>query len=431
MTLEELEIVVKANVEEATKKLEELKAQMEGIDNKKTEENFEQMSIEADKMGEAMKNSGESTKDLTGAIKVLTPTLVKGAGGSASMGSAVSGLASSLSAVAPVILAVAGAIVLGIIKIKLIIAELKAIGKIVKSIATPAIKVISKLFSEFASLVKNQVSRALSTLRAKLNAGINNLVQVSDSLNEALSSLKSSLTQTGNALATAVAPAIEAIIPLMTSLLGVVIELANGFAQITASLFGNATTYKRATKVNEDYAKSLKGTGKAVKGVLASFDELNVISDNNSGTSVEDMFEDVPIEDKVLELTNRLKELWNTDNLEGLENFGKEIGEKVTAQINDLPTYEWAQKIGMKINDALALVNGFLSTNPRTSIRTQDSTIHFRCSRNNRPKTSWKSDSLYNKQRIWACFRLRKRNERKRWLAKVGQMVIRHNQSSG
>lgn len=357
MTLEELEIVVKANVEQATKQLEELKTKMGDISTKDVQGNFE-------KIDKASQDVSKSTQDTSDSLKTLIPLLTKSAGGSASMGTAMKGLAGASSVALPVILAIG-------VGIGEMVLEFKILTSLIKAVFNPIIKVATKLLTTFANVIKTQVIQALNMLKSKMYDGLDNLVQVSNELNEALSSLKSSLTQTGNALATVVAPVIQAVIPLMTNLLSVVTNLANGLAQITASLFGNATTFKKAKKVNEDYAKSLKGTGKAVKGVLASFDELNVIGQDNggSGTPVTDMFEDVEIDSKILEFTNKLKELWNANDIAGLENFGAEIGKKINQQLDELPAYEWAKGIGEKINKALALANGFLSTNPRPNIR--------------------------------------------------------------
>lgn len=233
---------------------------------------------------------------------------------------------------------------------------------------------MSKTLKSLATLIRNEVAKAFDTLKQKAREGVDNLVQVNEKLNTSITSLKNNLTQTGNAIASAFAPVIESLTPLMDNLLTTITNAANGLAQITASLFGNATTFKRAKKVSDDYAKSLGGVSKAAKGALASFDELNVLASDDgggagAGAGIMDMFEDVEIDSKILDFTNKLKELWNANDIVGLENFGKDIGTKVNEQIDQLPTYEWARGIGEKINRALALANGFLSMNPRKNHR--------------------------------------------------------------
>ena len=373
MTLEELEIVVKANVDEAIKQLDELKAKMEEIQNsEETQKNFKQISNDADDMSKSVSESAGAMDSATKSAEGLAPALAQSG---VSMEALTTALAEALPVIASVcavllvVVAVVGAIV---IAIKLLIAQYKALIKLFKAVLIPTIKVFKKVLQGFARAITKEITNAISTLNNRLHKGINNLVQVSTKLNTALSSLKSSLTQTGNALATAVAPVIEAIIPLMNSLLNTVTNLANGLAQITARLFGNATMFKRAKKVNEDYAKSVAKTTNANKGMLASFDELNVINDNSNGeASVYDMFENAPIESDILDFVDKLKEAWNSNDIGTLENIGADIGANVNNQIDNLPAYEWGMKIGEKINNALAIANGFLSQNQGKSIGTK------------------------------------------------------------
>lgn len=371
MTLEELEIVVKANVDEATKKLDELKAKMEELENSEdTQKNFEDISKSAEGMGDNIDKGAEAIKTTTQSAENLAPAVEQST-------TSITALVGTIKTAIPTILAVAGAVVaiIGVLLvvvtiIKLWILQYKALIKLFKMTVIPVLKAFRAVIKEVAKAIRAELTHAITTLKQKLSAGVNNLVQVNSKLNESLSSLKSSLTQTGNALATAVAPIIEAIIPLMNSLLQTITNLATGIAQVTASLFGNATVFKRAKKVNEDYAKSVgKATG-ANKKLLASFDELNVLSEDNGsgGASVLDMFEDAPIDSEILDFTEKLKEAWNADDIEGLEDIGATIGQNIKQQLDDLPAEEWGQSIGNTINKALALVNGFLSQNHGESI---------------------------------------------------------------
>ena len=83
-------------------------------------------------------------------------------------------------------------------------------------------------------------------------------------------------------------------------------KAADYIARFTAALTGKSS-YTRATKVQEDYAKSIEGTGAAAEDAsksMAKFDEINQITtkDTSSGgggsseTSPADMFETVAIE---------------------------------------------------------------------------------------------------------------------------------------
>lgn len=143
-------------------------------------------------------------------------------------------------------------------------------------------------------------------LRSALTDGFKNLAQFSASTNKSLSNLKSSLTQLKNALATAFTPILQTIEPILTRFINMLSKAADYIARFTAALTGKSS-HTRATKVQEDYAKSIEGTGAAAENAsksMAKFDEINQITtkDTSSGgggsseTSPADMFETVAIE---------------------------------------------------------------------------------------------------------------------------------------
>ena len=176
-------------------------------------------------------------------------------------------------------------------------------------------KTAGKTNSVFGGGVKNLLLYSLSIrslyslfgkLRSALTDGFKNLAQFSASTNKSLSALKSSLTQLKNALATAFAPILQTIEPILTRFINMLATAADYVARFTAALTGKSS-YTRATKVQEDYAKSLEGTGAAAEDAaksMASFDEINQITTKDAsgsgggGTEVSpaDMFETVEIE---------------------------------------------------------------------------------------------------------------------------------------
>lgn len=143
-------------------------------------------------------------------------------------------------------------------------------------------------------------------LRSALTDGFKNLAQFSASTNKSLSNLRSSLTQLKNALATAFAPILQTIEPILTRFINMLAKAADYIARFTAVLTGKSS-YIRATKVQEDYAKSIAGTGAAAEDAsksMAKFDEINQITTKDASgggggsteTSPADMFETVAIE---------------------------------------------------------------------------------------------------------------------------------------
>ena len=176
-------------------------------------------------------------------------------------------------------------------------------------------KTAGKTNGAFGGGIKNMLRYALGLrglyalfgkLRAAMTEGFKNLAQFSSGTNKILSNLKSSLTQLKNALATAFAPILQTIEPILTRFINMLSKAADYIARFTAALTGKSS-YTRATKVQEDYAKSIEGTGAAAEDAsksMAKFDEINQITtkDTSSGgggsseTSPADMFETVAIE---------------------------------------------------------------------------------------------------------------------------------------
>jgi len=159
----------------------------------------------------------------------------------------------------------------------------------------------------------------INKLRSALVEGFKNLAQFNNGVNPtntALSNLKSALTQLKNSLAVAFAPILTVVEPILTRLISLLSNAMNYVGQFFAALTG-ASTFTKAIKVQENYAKSLNGTASAAKkakGQLYAFDELNVkssadtSSSGGAGTvSPNQMFETAPIESNIAGLAERVQ----------------------------------------------------------------------------------------------------------------------------
>lgn len=160
-------------------------------------------------------------------------------------------------------------------------------------------------------------------LRSAMVEGFKNLAQFNDGVNPtntALSNLKSALTQLKNSFAVAFAPILTVIEPILTRLISLLSTAMNYVGQFFAALTG-ASTFTKAIKVQENYAKSLNGTAAAAKKAKKSvyaFDELNT-KDNGSTSSSggsgsvnpNQMFEVAPIESKIAGLADKIKSIIN------------------------------------------------------------------------------------------------------------------------
>ena len=150
-------------------------------------------------------------------------------------------------------------------------------------------------------------------LRAALTDGIKNLVQYSSTTNKSMSSIKSSLTQVKNSLATAFQPVLTAVEPILTKLCSMLSQAITYIGMFFTALSGG-TKFTKAISVQEDYAKSLQGTGAAAKEAqqqLSGLDEINTWQESSSGGGVgvspSDMFEDVAIDSKITGIVEKMK----------------------------------------------------------------------------------------------------------------------------
>lgn len=186
----------------------------------------------------------------------------------------------------------------------------------------------------------------VNKLRAALVSGFGNLAQYSSSTNKAISSITSALTQLKNSLASAFDPILQAAAPALTYLISKLVEAISYIGMFTAALSGQKV-YKKATSIQEDYAKSLDKTSKSAKDAkrqLASFDELNVLSDKSTkkddgSVDPSQMFEEVPIDTSVTDFVDRLKKAFADGDFTEL---GKIIGEKINDAFQSIKDFiDW------------------------------------------------------------------------------------------
>ena len=169
--------------------------------------------------------------------------------------------------------------------------------------------------------------------------GFKNFAQYSDTFNASLSLLWNSFRQLGNSIASMVAPALNALAPILNNLIGYLIEACNWVNQLLSALTG-ATTWSRAKKLNDDYAKSLDKSNKSankLKKTVLGFDELNQLQDKDSGgglTSPADMFEDLPVNSKFEDIKNWLKDMWD---MKDFTELGAKLGQKLKDWLDAIP----------------------------------------------------------------------------------------------
>ena len=219
----------------------------------------------------------------------------------------------------------------------------------------------------------------VNKLRSALVDGFKNLAQYSGETNNSISMLMSSLTQLKNAFAAAFAPILNVIAPILNALIQKIISVVNTFGQLTSALTGK-TTYIKAKKVQQDYAKSLnsnansaknaKKANEELKRTILSFDQINKMDDNSSsdsnngiadtgGLSPSDMFETESIPSKIKGIADMIKQAWkNADFTE----IGAMVGNKLNAALNSIPWDKIKNTCNKIAKSVATFLNGFLET---------------------------------------------------------------------
>lgn len=253
-------------------------------------------------------------------------------------------------------------------------------------------KSTNKTSGGFSSGLKTMLKYTLSIrslymlvrkLKEALIEGYQNLAQYDSNVNSSISSVMSALTQLKNSFAAAFAPILNYVAPILTSLINMLSTATSYIGQFFAALTGS-DTYTKATKVQEDYAASLSSTASATDDVsdatesakrqLASFDELNVLSDSSSnssnidtnsgssGTDPSEMFEQAPVTSAIADYAAAIKSAFKNGNFEEVGTIiasGLNAGvAKVDDWINNTlrpAGVKWAANIALILN---GLVSG-------------------------------------------------------------------------
>lgn len=252
----------------------------------------------------------------------------------------------------------------------------------VKAVASSATKALLKMSKAFLGLEKSAkkgnkglsmfrmlgqsimfsaVFRGLSAITRAFKDGIQGMAQYSSSFNAVMSSFTSSLNQLKYSFAAAFAPLTSVVVPALDILIQKLIQAINVIGQFLSAITGKST-FTRAKRVNKDYAASLKKTGgaakqagKDAKKALAPFDDLVQIqregADGSSGGSgggidPSQMFETVAIDQGISDFANKLKELWQAGDWEGI---GQLIGQKINDSVQKFTDYISWDNVGAKI----------------------------------------------------------------------------------
>ena len=302
-----LTLEVRANSDKAVKSLNALAASLERIKGASGNTGLGKIASDLDKIKDSGKTTHDSAEEAksgiddaaksadhaTGKLGALAASLKGVMSGTASLGAALKSIGGSLFKVASQAGTAAAKGIRGIVTAPFSVAAsgvrgIAAAFNALKDKVNLGNTALGKLFSAVKRIAMYRLIRsAIKMVTEGVKEGIENLYKWSDAMNGSFASAmdtgSAASLQFKNAIAAMLGPAIEAVIPLLVTLANVAIQAANAINMFISALFGRAT-WTRAKEVSAGAAKSLKGAGKAakdaddkIKGLLADWDELNII----------------------------------------------------------------------------------------------------------------------------------------------------------
>lgn len=213
---------------------------------------------------------------------------------------------------------------------------------------------IRKAFNRITRTVQMRAIRgAIKAITSGVKEGIGNLYKWSDALgghfSQAMDKASSQFTFMKNSIATALAPAIEALIPVLTTVVGWFHEASNAVAQFIALLSGSGS-WTKATLSMEKYGEATKKAGGATKDLLADWDELNIIQGKSGGGGASEVASDFKdMFQEMTEFDSKIKDVvgWVQEHMEAIKLSALAIGGII---------------LGWKVSSAFSGVIGFLGS---------------------------------------------------------------------
>lgn len=169
-------------------------------------------------------------------------------------------------------------------------------------------KNVAQMWKEYAQSIG--VSTQSLTKEQKIQAEVNGILEetkfqtgdaakLTGEYSGQVSLLSTNFTNFKVALGEALIPIAEAVLPGLNAIVAALTRVATAFGQVTALLFGKSATANKTTAksavaaadatngladATSNAGSAAKKTAKDMKGVLAGFDELNILADNTASS---------------------------------------------------------------------------------------------------------------------------------------------------
>lgn len=195
---------------------------------------------------------------------------------------------------------------LGVKLFKSLTEQFFKLGLVLPKLFTRAVKILINKLNSLRSIITSMLDEI-----AAWNYGMNEV-------NNALSNITSSISYLKAAITTVFVPILTLIEPIITRITDKLAEIVTQVGILIAKLTG-ANTFIKATRIQKDYAESLKESSEN----LASFDKLNVINQDNGKT----------VDFKLVDLEDTQIPKW----FNNLERLGRKVAVTITNFLGKIP----------------------------------------------------------------------------------------------
>lgn len=214
---------------------------------------------------------------------------------------------------------------------------------------------------------------AFTALFQNITASIELLARYSNNMgtefNKNISLLVSDLKWLSNAFVTAFEPILNYVTPVLDFLVEKLVTASNALAQFFSALTGKKT-WTRAVKNVTNYADSLESASKSaekLKNQLLPIDELNILSDNNSGNGSSsntldnpgDYFTTEEVGNQFYDFADMVKEAWEKADFTEIGNI---LGKKLKESLDNIDWTGIKGKLEKIAKSIATFLNGFLGT---------------------------------------------------------------------
>lgn len=239
------------------------------------------------------------------------------------------------------------------------------VGKKMLSPIMRAAKQLQGVFLSFSKVLRARLFRSiLSSITSGFKEGIDNLYQYSKTFNgefaQSMDTFATSMLYFKNSIAAAVAPIINRLAPALDIMIDKIVEAINVLNQFNAKITG-ASTWTKALKYPKEYAEAANDAKDAMNSFTMGFDELNIISENSSGKSADEldyskMFQEMELDTKKFQWVDQIKEAIENGDWYGA---GELLGLKLNTVFNIIDWAKYGKELGEKINNIISFANGF------------------------------------------------------------------------